>query len=431
MHAPGPAAIGQNDGVRELSPAEVIKRRGVRRMKAVATGFLLAATLLYVLARWQEGRGAGWADYLGAAAQAAMVGAMADWFAVTALFRRPLGLPIPHTAIIPHRKQALGRSLGDFVGENFLAQDVIRARLRAVELSRRLGGWLSDEKHAERVTREAAGLLRGVLAVLRDDDVQTVLSRTTNRWLAQQPIGPLAGTLLARFVADGGHRPLVDLLCRRAVEWLELHPEAIERTVTGEAPSWTPRFVDERVARLIHKELIRFATAVRDDPDHQARAAIDTFLTDFAQDLRTDPDTLARTERFKRELIEHPEVQRIVGSSWQALRAVIVSAAEDENSELRSRMRDAVASFGRRVTFDERLRAKLDTWVEDAAVYVVTTYRSEITALITDTVDAWDAAETSRKVEIQVGRDLQFIRINGTVVGALAGLLIYVVTRIG
>lgn len=400
-------------------------------MKAVATGFLLAATLLYVLARWQEGRGAGWADYLGAAAQAAMVGAMADWFAVTALFRRPLGLPIPHTAIIPHRKQALGRSLGDFVGENFLAQDVIRARLRAVELSRRLGGWLSDEKHAERVTREAAGLLRGVLAVLRDDDVQTVLSRTTNRWLAQQPIGPLAGTLLARFVADGGHRPLVDLLCRRAVEWLELHPEAIERTVTGEAPSWTPRFVDERVARLIHKELIRFATAVRDDPDHQARAAIDTFLTDFAQDLRTDPDTLARTERFKRELIEHPEVQRIVGSSWQALRAVIVSAAEDENSELRSRMRDAVASFGRRVTFDERLRAKLDTWVEDAAVYVVTTYRSEITALITDTVDAWDAAETSRKVEIQVGRDLQFIRINGTVVGALAGLLIYVVTRIG
>ncbi len=400
-------------------------------MKAVATGFLLAATLLYILARWQEGRGAGWAGYLGAAAQAAMVGAMADWFAVTALFRRPLGLPIPHTAIIPHRKQALGRSLGDFVGENFLAQDVIRARLRAVGLSRRLGGWLSDEKHADRVTREAAGLLRGVLAVLRDDDVQAVLSRTTNRWLAQQPIGPITGTLLARFVADGGHRPLVDLLCRRAVEWLELHPEAIERTVTGEAPSWTPRFVDERVARLIHKELIRFATGVRDDPHHQARAAIDTFLTDFAEDLRSDPDTLARTERFKRELIEHPEVQRIVGSSWQALRGMIVSAAEDENSELRSRMRDAVASFGRRVTFDDRLRAKLDIWVEDAAVHVVTTYRSEITALITDTVDAWDAAETSRKVEIQVGRDLQFIRINGTVVGALAGLLIYVVTRIG
>jgi uncharacterized membrane-anchored protein YjiN (DUF445 family) len=430
---PEDGAARQNDRVRELSPAEVAKRRGVRRMKAVATGFLLAATLLYVLARWQEGRGAGsgWAAYLGAAAQAAMVGALADWFAVTALFRRPLGLPIPHTAIIPHRKQALGRSLGDFVGENFLSAQVIRTRLRTVGLSERLGGWLADPKHAERVTREAGGMLRGALTVFRDDDVQLVLGRTVNKWLTRQQIGPVAGTLFGRFVADGGHRPLVDLLTRRAVEWLEEHPEAIERTVTGEAPSWTPRFVDERVARLIHKELIRFAAAVRDDPQHQARAAIDIFLTDFAEDLRSDPDTVERAERLKRDLVNHPEAQRLVGSSWQALRSMIVSAAEDEDSELRTRMCDAVAGFGRRITVDERLRAKTDAWVEDAAVHVVTTYRDEITALITDTVDAWDAAETSRKVEIQVGRDLQFIRINGTVVGALAGLLIYIATKIG
>ncbi len=400
-------------------------------MKTVATGFLLAATGLYVLARWQEGHGAGWAQYLGAAAQAAMVGALADWFAVTALFRHPLGLPIPHTAIIPNRKQALGRSLGDFVGENFLSQEVIRTRLRKIGLSGRLGGWLSEQKHAERVTREAAGMLRGVLAVFRDDEVQGVLGRTVNRWLEQQPIGPPAGNLLSRFVADGGHRPLVDLLARRAVEWLEEHPEAIERTVTGEAPSWTPRFVDERLARRIQRELVRFAAAVRDEPRHQARAAIDAFLADFAEDLRTDPDTMARAERWKHELINHPDVQRLVGSTWQALRSMAVAAIEDGDSELRLRARDAVASFGRRLTFDEKLREKVETWVEDAAVYLVTTYRNEITALITDTVEAWDAEETSRKVEIQVGRDLQFIRINGTVVGALAGLLIYVITRVG
>jgi uncharacterized membrane-anchored protein YjiN (DUF445 family) len=421
----------QNDKVRQLSPAEVAKRRGVRRMKAVATGFLLAATLLYVLARWQHDRGAGWADYLGAAAQAAMVGALADWFAVTALFRRPLGLPIPHTAIIPHRKEALGRSLGDFVGENFLSDQVIRTRLRAVGLSGRLGGWLADEKHAERLTREAGGMLRGVLAVFRDDDVQAVLSRTANGWLARQPIGPVTGTLLGRFVADDGHRPLVDLMCRRSVEWLEAHPEAIDRAVTGEAPSWTPRFVDERVARRIHRELVRFAVAVRDDPHHPARAAIDEFLTDFAEKLRSDPDTMTRAERLKQNLINHPEMQRLVGSSWQALRSIIVSGAEDEDSELRVRMRDAIASFGRRVAYDERLREKTDAWIEDAAVHVVITYRSEITALITDTVESWDAQETSRKIEIQVGRDLQFIRINGTVVGALAGLLIYTITRVG
>jgi uncharacterized membrane-anchored protein YjiN (DUF445 family) len=399
-------------------------------MKAVAGGFLLVAVGLYVLARWQEGHGATWADYLGAAAQAAMVGALADWFAVTALFRHPLGLPIPHTAIIPHRKEALGRSLGDFVGENFLSEQVIRARLRAIGLSARLGGWLADDKHAERVTQEAAGLLRGVLAVLRDDDLQAVLSRTVNRWLNQQPIGPVAGRVLGRFVADDGHRPLIDLLMRRAVEWLEQHPDAIERTVTGEAPVWTPRFVDERLARRIHKELVRFATAVRDEPHHQARAAIDDFLADFAQQLSSDPATLAQVEKFKQQLISHREVQRLVGSSWQAMRSMIVSAAEDEESELRVRLRDAIAAFGRRLVSDDRLRAKVDTWVEDAAVHVVVTYRAEITALITDTVGAWDAQETSRKVEIQVGRDLQFIRINGTVVGALAGLLIYALTRL-
>jgi uncharacterized membrane-anchored protein YjiN (DUF445 family) len=400
-------------------------------MKTVATGFLVAATVLYVLARWQQGHGAVWAEYLGAAAQAAMVGAMADWFAVTALFRHPLGLPIPHTAIIPHRKQQLGRSLGDFVGENFLSQEVIRTRLRAIGLSVRLGGWLSDEKHAERVTREAAGLLRGVFAVLRDDDVQAVLGRTMNRWLTERPIGPVAGTLLSRFVADDGHRPLIDLMARRAVEWLEEHPEAISRAVTGEAPSWTPRFVDEQVARQIHRQLIRFAAGVRDEPDHQARAAIDAFLADFAEDLRTDPDTMARAEKLKREFIDHPETQRLVGMSWQTLRSLIVSAAEDEDGELRQRMRAAIMSFGDRLSYDEKLRAKADAWVEDAAVHIVTTYRDEITALITDTVEAWDAEETSRKVEIQVGRDLQFIRINGTVVGALAGLLIYTITRIG
>ncbi len=399
-------------------------------MKAVATGFLLGAIGLYVLARWQEGHGAAWAAYLGAAAQAAMVGALADWFAVTALFRHPLGLPIPHTAIIPHRKEALGRSLGDFVGENFLSEQVIRARLRAIGLTGRLGGWLAEEKNADRVTREAAGLLRGVLAVLRDDDLQAVLSRTVNRWLNEQPIGPVAGRVLARFVADDGHRPLVDLIARRAVAWLEEHPDAIERTVTGEAPMWTPRFVDERVARRIHKELVRFAAAVRDEPNHQARAAIDAFLADFAEQLSSDPPTLAQAEKFKQELINHREVQRLVGSSWQALRSMIVSAAEDEDSELRLRMRAAIAAFGRRLATDDRLSAKVETWAEDAAVHVVVTYRAEITALITDTVEAWDAQETSRKVEIQVGRDLQFIRINGTVVGALAGLLIYVLTRL-
>jgi uncharacterized membrane-anchored protein YjiN (DUF445 family) len=308
---------------------------------------------------------------------------------------------------------------------------VVSEKLRSARIANRTGAWLSRRENAERVTAEAATVVRGAVAVLRDDEVQAALSHTVNRWLADTAIGPPAGRLLARFVAQDGHRPVVDLLSRRAVQWLEQHPEALERAVAGEAPSWTPRFVDERVAHRIHRELVRFAVAVRDEPDHPARGAIDAFLADFARDLQYDPHTLAQAERLKRELIGHPEVQRLVGSSWQTLRSMIVAAAEDGDGELRTRLRDAVASFGRRLAEDERMRAKIDTWIQDAAVYVVTTYRGEITALITDTVDAWDGEETSRKVEIQVGRDLQFIRINGTVVGALAGLLIYVLSRVG
>jgi uncharacterized membrane-anchored protein YjiN (DUF445 family) len=413
-----------------LSANEAAKLRGVRRMKRVAAGFLAAATGLYALARWQQTHGAEWAQYLGAAAEAAMVGALADWFAVTALFRHPLGLPIPHTAIIPRRKAVLGRSLGEFVGENFLSGDVVRTRLRAIGLSARLGGWLTDPAHAARVTQEAAGMFRGVLAVLRDEDVQDVLGRMISTRLEAWPAGPPAGDLLGRFAAQDGHRPMVDLLARKAVQWLDEHPEAVRRAVTGNAPGWTPRFVDEKVAERVYRELVRFASAVRDEPDHAARQAIDRFLADFADDLRHDPDTMRQADRIKRDLLHHPEVQNVVGSAWRALRGAVLDAADDSDGELRTRARDALASFGARLGTDERLRAKLDGWVEGAAVYAVTAYRSEITALITDTVEAWDADETARKMEIQVGRDLQFIRINGTVVGALAGLVIYAVSHL-
>jgi len=399
-------------------------------MKALAASFLAVATAVYVVARWQSGHGADWAGYVQAAAEAAMVGALADWFAVTALFRHPLGLPIPHTAIIPRRKEALGRSLGEFVGENFLSAPVVRARLRAVNLSSRLGGWLAEPAHAARVARELGGLVRGALTVLDDEKVFQALTDTLFVRLADMPVGPPAGRLLAQLTESGAHRPLVDLLAERAVEWLLDHPEAIERAVENEAPGWTPRFLDERLARRVQRELVRVAQAVRDDPQHPARRAIDAYLANVASDLRTDPEMMARADRFKQQLLDHPATRGAAVRLWDALRGMIVSGFGDEESDLRVRLSEAIASLGRRLIEDEQLRAKAEGWVEDAASYVVSTYRSEITALITDTVDAWDPLETSRKIEIQVGRDLQFIRINGTVVGALAGLLIYSLSQL-
>jgi uncharacterized membrane-anchored protein YjiN (DUF445 family) len=399
-------------------------------MKATASGALAVATVVYVLARWQSGRGAGWAGYVEAASEAAMIGALADWFAVTALFRHPLGLPIPHTAIIPHRKEALGRSLGEFVGENFLSADVIRGRLRSVGLSARLGAWLADPAHAERLAREAGGMVRASLSVLDDGKVRQALTDTLTKRLGEIPAGPPAGRLLARYAEQHAHQPIVDLLAERAVEWLQDHPEAIELAVESEAPGWTPRFLDERLARRIHRELLRVAKAVRDDPHHAARRAIDAYLTKLAEDLGKDPEVMARADRFKNELLNHPATQGAAISAWAALRRMVLEGFTEDDGELRGRLRDAIQSLGTRLTEDAALRAKVDGWVEGAAVYVVTTYRNEITSLITDTVNAWDPEETSRKIEIQIGRDLQFIRINGTVVGALAGLLIYTLTRL-
>ncbi|MFJ4845395.1 MULTISPECIES: DUF445 domain-containing protein [unclassified Streptomyces] len=413
------------------SPADEGRRRGVRRMKVIATGLLLAATLVYGLAKWAESAGAGaWSGYVAAAAEAGMVGALADWFAVTALFRRPLGLPIPHTAIIPTKKDALGRTLGDFVGENFLSETVVRTRLRKVGIAHRLGTWLEDPEHAERVTEQGAAALRGALTVLRDSDVQAVVGEAITRRADAQEIAPGIGKMLERIVADGGHRRMVDLVCVRAHDWLTEHGDSVMNAVQGGAPGWTPRFVDRKVGERVYKELVRFTAEMRDMPEHPARGALDTFLADFATELQSDPDTRRRVERLKKDLIERHEVQDLIESAWGSVRGMIVAAAEDEHSELRMRARASLLSLGARMTEDPRLTAKIDGWLEDAATYVVTTYRDEITALITDTIAGWDPEQTTRKIEANVGRDLQFIRINGTVVGALAGLVIYTVSRV-
>ncbi|MFF0202202.1 DUF445 domain-containing protein [Streptomyces sp. NPDC005017] len=427
---PGAAGGRPARAMNVFSAADEDKRRGVRRMKLTATGMLLFVAVVYVLAEWASHEGAGaWAGYVAAAAEAGMVGALADWFAVTALFRHPLGLPIPHTAIIPTKKDQLGVSLGEFVGENFLSEDVVRGRLRSVGISSRLGAWLAEPEHADRVTAELATALRGALTVLRDSDVQAVVGEAITRRADAQEIAPGIGKMLQKVVADGGHRRVVDLVVSRAHDWLVLHGDSVMDAVQGGAPGWTPRFVDKKVGERVYKELLRFCAEMRDMPSHPARGALDRFLGDFASDLQSDTDTRARVERLKGEVLGRGEVQDLIASAWTAVRSMIVAAADDERSELRLRVRASLLSLGTRMATEPRLQEKVDRWVEGAAVHVVTTYRKEITSLITDTVAGWDAEHTTRKIEANIGRDLQFIRINGTVVGSLAGLLIYTVSR--
>nr|WP_084176407.1 DUF445 domain-containing protein [Actinokineospora spheciospongiae] len=397
-------------------------------MKLVALSFLGAATLIFLATvLWPDPPA--WVGYVRAAAEAGMVGALADWFAVTALFRRPMGLPIPHTAIIPTKKDVLGDSLGDFVGSNFLSESVVRDRLRRVGVAGRLGGWLAQPDNAERITSELATVLRGAVTVLRDEDVQAVMEQAVVTRVVNVPWGPPLGKLLQRVFDDGTHHRLVDLICDQAYEWVSRNHDQVMRVVSNRAPSWSPKFVDALVADRVYEEVLTFAWNVKTDVNHPMRAAVDKFLHEFAGNLQTDPKIMERAELVKHQVLEHPAVKDIIGRAWTTAKRMLLDAAEDPSSELRTRVRTALTTLGDRLANDTDLRTKADGWVEGAAAYVVLNYRDEITTLITDTVHRWDAEETSQKIELQVGRDLQFIRINGTVVGALAGLLIYTVAQ--
>ncbi|MDT8909959.1 DUF445 family protein [Amycolatopsis sp. PS_44_ISF1] len=430
MEQPTPANLTPADPPGGAA-GEAQKRRALRRMKLVALAFLLGATVVFLLTSWAGSAGwPAWTGYVRAAAEAGMVGALADWFAVTALFRHPLGLRIPHTAIIPNKKDQLGHSLGEFVGSNFLAEDVIRDKLKRVEIARRLGGWLSQPANAERVTSELATVVRGAVTVLRDEDVQAIMEQAVVKRVVDRPWGPPLGKILAGVFEDGAHHKLVDLMCDRGYEWVRDNHDTMLRVVSDRAPSWSPKFVDEMLADKVYGEVLSFTWAVKTDINHPMRLALDKFLGEFAQDLQTDPQTMERAEQVKSQIVTHAEVQKLIGSAWATAKEMLLNAAEDPSSELRRRVRAGLESLGSRLITDESLSTKVDGWVEGAAVYLVANYSEEITTIITDTVERWDAEETSRKIELQVGRDLQFIRINGTVVGALAGLVIYAVAQI-
>ena len=410
--------------------ADAERARNLRQMKAVALGFLLGATVIFLACRWGEARGGpGWLGYVGAAAEAGMVGALADWFAVTALFRHPLGLKIPHTAIIKRKKDQLGEGLGSFVRENFLSPDVIETKVRDAQVAGRLGKWLSEPQHAARVADEASTVLRVVVELLNDEDIQHVIDRTIVKRLAEPQWGPPVGRLLGQLLAENRQEALIQLLCDRAFEWSLNAGETIERVVTRDSPTWSPRFVDHLVGDRIHRELMDFTDKVRRNPNHELRQSANRFLFEFASDTQTDGATIARAEAVKEQLMARDEVTRAAETAWKTLKRLVLDGVDDPASPLRSRIADSVMQIGASLCDDAELRDKVDNWMVRGARHLVEQYGGEATAIITDTIERWDAEEASRRIELHVGRDLQFIRINGTVVGALAGLVIYTAAK--
>jgi uncharacterized membrane-anchored protein YjiN (DUF445 family) len=402
------------------------RQRALRRMKLVATSLLVAAAVVYIVARANEGPA--WLGYVEAFAEAAMVGALADWFAVTALFRYPLGLPIPHTAIIPRRKDQIGRSLGQFVQDHFLTKEVLTERIRGAHIGRRLGQWLHEPANAERAGEVIVDALRGTIEVLDDRDVQDAIGGLVQRRLEDTPVAPLVGRAIDVAVEGGHHQRLLDAVLTGLSSFLSDNRAALRTRLEAESPWWIPEPVDERIFRKIFNGVQRFLADVAANPEHEFRIAIDARIRTFAERLREDPVMLAKGEEVKRDLLAHRDVQAWLQSLWGELKQALLDAAADPQSELRRRLNVGLARAGGRVIEDQELQAKLDGWVERAAGYVVENYRGEAAALISTTVERWDSADTSRRIELQVGRDLQFIRINGTVVGGLAGLAIHAIT---
>ncbi|MCT7658566.1 DUF445 domain-containing protein [Mycobacterium deserti] len=435
-HAGGPALNPPRAGFAESlaaadSAADAERARSLRRMKLVALSFLIGATIVFLLCSWAQADGAAaWVGYVRAAAEAGMVGALADWFAVTALFRHPLRIPIPHTAIIKRKKDQLGEGLGTFVRENFLSPEVVATKLRDAEVAGRMGKWLSEPTHAERVAAEASTVLRVLVEMLRDEDVQHVLDRMIIKRVAEPQWGPPIGRVLGTLLAEGRQEALLQLLADRAFQWSLNAGDIIERVIERDSPTWSPRWVDHLVGDRIHRELMDFTDKVRRNPDHELRRSATRFLFEFADDLQNDDATIARAENVKDQIMARDEVAKAAETAWNAAKRIILESVDDPSSALRTRIADSVVHIGESLRDDGDLRDKVDNWIIRAAQHLVAEYGVEITAIITETIERWDADEASRRIELHVGRDLQFIRINGTVVGSLAGLAIYSIAQL-
>jgi uncharacterized membrane-anchored protein YjiN (DUF445 family) len=410
-------------------PDQQAQRAALRRMKTVATGLLVGAAAVFVLSV-AVGHGHGVWGYVEAMAEAAMVGGLADWFAVTALFRHPLGLPIPHTAIIPRKKDQIGASLGSFVQENFLTPDVVGSHIAAAEVPRRVGTWLAEPAHAARVADEAAVGLAGAAAVLRDDEIRSAVAQFAEKRLAEVDVAPLLARVIDLVVEGGQHQVALTSGIQALMRFLDENRDTLRRRLSAESPEWVPNWVDERLFGRLFTGLQSFLADIAADDDHDFRAQFDQRLRAYAESLRTDPAAIARVEAVKMQVLEHPAVRSWTGTLWFTVKTGLLDASADSDSDLRRTVQSLLTGVGESLRDDAELQAKVGGWIQTAVGYILARYSDDITGLISTTVARWDAADTSRRLELQVGRDLQFIRVNGTVVGALVGLVIHVVAQL-
>jgi uncharacterized membrane-anchored protein YjiN (DUF445 family) len=406
------------------------RARDLIRMKRLATGLFLVAAAVFVVCVLIGSDAGAWVGYVRATAEASMVGALADWFAVTALFRHPLRLPIPHTAIIPRKKDQIGASLGAFVQENFLTRAVVEEKLATVDVPGRLGAFLAAPGRAERLAGDAAAALSGLTDLLRDEDVQPAVAALVDRKLHETPAAPVLARVLELVVDGDRHQEVLSAALRYMARFLEENKVVFRAQLGDASPAWVPDWVDDRIFTRAFAGVQEFFEEVGADRHHELRRVYDARLRDYVHALRTDEATAARVEEFKKDLLEHPAIRTWSASLWTNAKNTILAAAADPDSELRARVTGLIRDGARLLQTDPTARELVQRQTRRVAGYLVERFSGDLADVVGSTVARWDTEETSRRIELQVGRDLQWIRVNGTVVGGLAGLVIYTVAQL-
>jgi uncharacterized membrane-anchored protein YjiN (DUF445 family) len=404
-------------------------------MKAIALGLLVAAGLLYIAASLLLSRHPAW-GYVAAFAEAAMVGAIADWFAVVALFRHPLGLPIPHTAIIPSNKDRIGENLATFICANFLGTEQVLAKLAQFDPAARLAAWLADARNAENLASHLAGALRYAIGVLHDERVRAFFRSTLVARLEKVDVSSLSGRLLGVLTAEGRHQRLLDGMLLQLARMLDDPTIKAQLAEVVAAEVKYLRFVglDNVAGRYATEKMVsgvvRLVAEMGADPEHPLRVRFDEFVAEFAGRLQSDPELRVKAEAIKHELLGHPALSNYLHGLWSHL----VEWMQDDLAAPRSTLREQVAlgarSLGEKLGADAAMRDWINEQIRTAAPRWIDRYREDIRQYIVARVGDWNATEMTNELERNIGRDLQFIRINGTLVGGLVGLAIHSATQL-
>lgn len=400
------------------------KQAELRRMKLSAAALFWFVTIIFVLASTLEDQYF-WMGFVRATAEAAMVGAIADWFAVTALFRHPMGLKIPHTAIIPSRKDSIGQRFGRFVKSNFLSGEVIGDRLRTMDVTKRVAKWISRPENSELIAGYVAVGLAAVVQVIKDEAVQEIIEHNITIRIRSTQIAPLLGNGISLVLSGHRQQELLHGMLNLGAHLLDENKDVIQKRIGEETPWWLPQTVDNVIYQKIVDAVEKMLREVSSDPNHPLHADFDAVVSRFVEDLKHSPDVVAREEAFKEEFLQHPIVREFSASLWLDIKMSLIEHSAIPDSDLRKPIQQGIMHFGKAILDDEILLEKIDQWVQEGAVYLIKEYGDEVEHLISNTISKWDAEETSRKIELHVGKDLQFIRINGTIVGGLAGLVIH------